>query len=226
MTMEKEKLEEIIANHGRWLQGDGGKRANLAAADLYGADLEGVNLRRANLRSANLRRASLRRACLCEADLEGADLEKANLCGANLRGANLERTDLEGANLEGANLEGANLYRADLRGASLCRASLEGANLPTGMYQVVGAGSCNRCTTYDAINDQIVCGCWDDKKGNHLDSFTLRVESIYGPNGEKPNSVHYTEYMAAIDFFRAMKQLKENQDRQRNEGFRQKGAIL
>ena len=196
--MEQEKLNEIIENHVKWLQGDGGKRANLAAADLYGADLEGVNLRRANLRSANLRRASLRRVCLCGADLEGADLEKANLKGANLCEADLEITNLEGANLEGA----------DLRGASLCRASLEGANLPTDMYQVVGAGSCNRCTTYDATNNQVICGCWSDGAGNKLNSFARRIEEIYGTKGKTPTPKYYTEYMSVINFFRAMKELK------------------
>ena len=34
MTMEKEKLDEIIANHGRWLQYDGRKRADLSGANL------------------------------------------------------------------------------------------------------------------------------------------------------------------------------------------------
>ena len=29
MTIEQEKLEEIVANHGRWLRDEGGKRANL-----------------------------------------------------------------------------------------------------------------------------------------------------------------------------------------------------
>ena len=206
--MEQEKLNEIIENHVKWLQGDGGKRANLAAADLYGADLEGVNLRRANLCSANLRRASLRRACLCGADLEGADLEKANLKGANLCEADLEITNLEGANLEGADLRGANLEGADLRGASLCRASLEGANLPTDMYQVVGAGSCNRCTTYDATNNQVICGCWSDGAGNKLNSFARRIEEIYGTKGKTPTPKYYTEYMSVINFFRAMKELK------------------
>ena len=207
--MKQEELNKIIANHIKWLKGDGGKRANLAAADLYGADLEGVDLRRANLRSANLRRASLRRACLYGADLEGADLEGANLEGADLEKSNLREADLEGADLCMADLEKSNLREADLEGANLCMADLKGVELPIGVYQIVGAGSCNRYTTYDVINDQIVCGCWDDKKGNHLDSFTLRVESIYSPNGERPNSVYYAEYMAAITFFTAMKELNK-----------------
>ena len=121
----------------------------------------------------------------------------------------LRDVNLRGADLRGADLRGAKLFGADLRGANLGSADLRGALLPSGVYQIVGPGSRNRCTTYDTINDQIVCGCWDDKKGNHLDSFTLRVESIYGLNGEKPNSVYYTEYMAAINFFKAMKELNK-----------------
>ena len=196
--MEKEKLDEILASHGRWLQDEGGKRAYLRGADLRGANLYNANLRKTDLHGANLH----------SADLYGADLY-----GANLRGANLRHVDLYSANLRRADLYGASLCKADLRGANLeganlVRADLWGADLPTGMYQVVGAGSCNRCTTYDTINDQIVCGCWDDGKGNHLDSFIDRIESIYGSNGEKPDSVHYAEYMSAINFFRAMKELK------------------
>ena len=168
MTMEKEKLDEIIENHGRWLRDEGGKRA----------DLSGANLCRADLREADLRGA----------DLYGADLCRANLCEADLRGANLRHTNLCHANLRGADLEGA--------------------NLPVGMYQIVGPGSYNRCATYDVINDQIVCGCWNDGKGNHLDSFIKRIEEVYGIKGEESKSVYYIEYMTAIDFFRAMKELK------------------
>ncbi|MDD6598358.1 pentapeptide repeat-containing protein [Anaerovibrio sp.] len=177
--MEQEKLNEIIADHNKWLKNEGGKRANLAGADLYGVDLRGAKLDRTNLRWANLRRAGLE--------------------GVNLRGADLEGADLYGANLEGAKLEGVNL----------CMADLEGAELPIGVYQIVGPGSCNRCTTYDVINDQIVCGCWNDGKGNHLDSFIKRIEEVYGPKGENPDSIHYAEYMSAVAFFRAMKDLNK-----------------
>lgn len=93
---------------------------------------------------------------------------------------------------------------ADLRGADL-----EGVELPIGVYQIVGAGSRNRCTTYDVINDQIVCGCWNDGKGNHLDSFIKRIEVVYGINGESPNQTYYAEYMSAINFFGAMKELNK-----------------
>ena len=134
MKMEKEKLDEIVANHGRWLQYDGGKRA----------------------------------------DLSYADLREAFLCGASLRDP----------------------------------------NLPVGVYQIVGPGSRNRCTTYDTINNQIICGCWDDGKGNHLDSFIKRIEEVYGPYEEGYHPIYYTEYMAAVNFFKAMKELKENHDKQ------------
>ena len=103
----------------------------------------------------------------------------------------------------------ADLSDADLREAFLCGTSLREPNLPVGVYQIVGPGSRNRCTTYNSSNDRVTCGCWDDKKGNHLDSFIARFESIYSSNGKNPNSVYYAEYMAAINFFRAIKELNK-----------------
>ena len=132
--MRQEKLNEIIAEHAKWLEGPGGKRADLKRANLFGADL----------------------------------------------------------------------HEADLRYANLHLANLEGAKLPTGIYQIVGAGSSNRCTTYDGINGRVICGCWDDEKGNHLDSFARRIEEIYGTNGEKANPMFYIEYMSAVEFFKTM----------------------
>lgn len=88
-------------------------------------------------------------------------------------------------------------------------AYLRGADLPNGMYQIVGCGSYNRCTTYDSINDRVICGCWDDCDGNHLESFKQRIENIYGDKGETPNAACYTEYMAAINFFEMVKRLRK-----------------
>ena len=193
------ELNEIIANHGRWLQGEGGKRADLIGANLIFVDLEGVDLHEANMRYASLYGADLHRAYLEGVDLEGADLHSADMEESVLYNANLCKANMRNVVLRGADLRGANLHGADL----------QGAKLPLGMYQVVGAGSCNRYTTYDAVNNQVICGCWDDKKGNYLDSFIDRVESIYGPNGEKPNSVYYAEYMSAITFFKAMRELNK-----------------
>ena len=177
--MEKEKLDEILENHVKWLQNDGGERADLKKADLRGADL---------------RRARLAKASLYEADLRGADLRGADLSETNLFGVNLV-----GTYLREANLRGANLFGADLRGA----------NLPTGIYQIVGVGSYYRCTTYDSINDRVICGCWNDNAGNHLDSFARRIEQIYGTEGEDPDLEYYTEYMSVVNFFKAMKELRK-----------------
>ena len=194
MEMKKEELDEILENHVKWLNEEGGKRADLRGADLVRADLETADLREADLRGANLVRADLETADLSEADLRGADLR-----GANLRDACLRDVNLRGADLCGADLRGANLGSADLRGALL----------PSGVYQIVGAGSHNRCTTYDGINNLVICGCWNDGAGNHLDSFVKRIEEIYGAEGEEPNLEYHKEYMAAIAFFKAMKELRE-----------------
>ena len=61
------EIAKILAEHKKWLTGDGGSRANLS-----GADLSGANLSRADLSGASL---------------SGANLSRANLYGANLYGA-------------------------------------------------------------------------------------------------------------------------------------------
>ena len=97
-------LKKILEEHLLWLNGKGGRRANLRGADLRGANLRGADLRGADLRGANL----------CDANLRGADLRGANLCDANLCDADLRGADLRGANLRGADLCNANLSRASM----------------------------------------------------------------------------------------------------------------
>ena len=68
-------IKEILRQHQLWLNGEGGKRANLQRADLQEADLQWADLRRADLRRADLRRADLQWADLQEADLRWANLD-------------------------------------------------------------------------------------------------------------------------------------------------------
>lgn len=70
-------IKKILSEHSKWINGDGGERANLRGADLRGADLSGANLRGADLSGANLSGADLRWADLCGANLSGADLSEA-----------------------------------------------------------------------------------------------------------------------------------------------------
>ncbi len=102
--MEQTELNKMLEQHQLFLDGKGGKRA----------DLEGANLYRANLKDANLTGANLK-----DANLTGANLKDANLTGANLTGANLICADLRGADLRGADLRGAYLRGAYLQGADL-----------------------------------------------------------------------------------------------------------
>ena len=112
--MTKNKLNKILDDHKKWLEAEGGTRANLIRADLRGADLSGASLRGADLSDADLRDADL-----SGAGLSGADLRRADLRGADLRRADLSGADLSGAGLRGAGLRGADLSGADLRGADL-----------------------------------------------------------------------------------------------------------
>ena len=189
MKISAEKLQEIIKSHGRWLRNEeGGERANLSDADLSGADLSDAYLSGADLRGADLRGANLRSAYLRSANLRGADLRGADLRGANLRGAYLSGADLSDAYLRGANLRGADLDKT--------------------YYQVVRIGSRRGTTTYCVDDDNVLCGCWNNYKGGTLEEFKTRVESVYGREDNNPNEQYYDEYMAAITFFAAMKEMK------------------
>jgi hypothetical protein len=98
----------------------------------------------------------------------------------------------------GANLSGANLRSAYLRDADLDKT----------YYQVVRIGSRRGTTTYCVDDDNVLCGCWNNYKGGTLEEFKTRVESVYGREGNNPNEQYYDEYMAAITFFAAMKEMK------------------
>jgi len=93
--MNANDLKSILEQHRLWVEGNGGKRANLQGADLQGADLQSADLRAADLQGANLQKANLQKANLRAANLQGADLQNANLQGADLQGA-----DLRGAHLD------------------------------------------------------------------------------------------------------------------------------
>ena len=112
--------------------------------------------------------------------------------------------DLRYADLSGANLSGADLSRADLRCAYLHYAYLSGAITDKHYYQVTCIGSRNATTTYCIEDDLVYCGCWNNYKGGSLDKFLERVETVYGNTGETPNRQYYSEYMAAIAFFKAV----------------------
>ena len=206
--MEQEKLNKIISAHKEWLETDGknGMRAHFHGADISGADLHGEDLSGADLSGADLHGADLSGANLSAAYLYGAKLYGANLGGANLNGACLRGADLRWANLSAAYLRGADLSGARITGATIENANLRGAIMPEGIYTAGGAGSEQRYTYYDAINDRIICGCWNDDAGNHLDSFKKRIEDIYGPDGKRSNPAHYKAYRAAIQYFEACRE--------------------
>ena len=127
--MSKDELKIVLEQHESWIEGIGGKRADLQGVDMRWADLRWANLRWANLQSADLQGADLQGADLQGADLQSADLQGADLRWADMQGADLQGADLQGANLQGADLQGANLQGANLQGADLQGADLQGADL-------------------------------------------------------------------------------------------------
>jgi len=176
--MNKTELAKILKEHEKWLNGDGGIRANLRWANLGGANLRWANLGGANLRWANL----------SGADLSRANLSRADLGGANLSGANLSRADLGGADLSWADLSWADLSRADLSRADLSWANLSGANLSRANLGDTIYGGINwllllgivpingKCRAYKIINEK---GEGIYRGGiNYLESDKFSVEEV------------------------------------------------
>jgi hypothetical protein len=79
LKMQKERLQEILESHKKWLRGKDGKRADLRCVDLRGADLRWADLKWVDLRWADLRGARLKDANLKDADLRCVDLRGADL---------------------------------------------------------------------------------------------------------------------------------------------------
>jgi len=186
--MTPDELKTVLAEHGKWLRGDGGKQADLRRAYLHGADLSG-----ANLRGANLIEAYLSGADLIEANLIGANLSGANLSGANLSGA-----DLRGANLSGANLSGADLRGADLSGAYLSRADLSRATLNWDSHDLLA--EILRQAAGDDIAKRKLAGlvlvgrdwCWDDflALDDPLRDWALDTLAVYAtPDDDAPDEI-------------------------------------
>jgi len=103
--MTHEEIAAILADHGCWLRGEGGKRADLSGADLTRADLTDARLSGADLTRADLTRAVLTGARLTRADLTDADLTRADLTRADLTDARLTRADLTDAVLHGTTIK-------------------------------------------------------------------------------------------------------------------------
>lgn len=109
-NINREELNKILKEHELWLEGEGGK-----CADLSNTDLSNINLSNANLKYANLRFTDLSGADLSGADLRCAKLINADLRFTDLSSANLRFTDLSNADLRFTDLSGANLSDADLK---------------------------------------------------------------------------------------------------------------
>lgn len=198
-NMKKSTIREILINHQIWLSSDGydGKRADFSHEDLHGADFSGLDLSNADFTEANLSNAEF-----IGTRLNITNFNKADLSGANFYKADLSSADLSDANLCGTDFGGSDLRLAKLCGAKISNVNLRGAFLPDGIYMVAGLGSRDGgCVYYDSNNDFVKCGYWDDGNGNHLGSFKKSVEDVYGPNGERPNSMSYKAYQSAINYF-------------------------
>jgi hypothetical protein len=141
--MTQAELDTIIAAHKLWLEGVGGKRANLQHADLANLNMTRVDLSRANMDWAHMSGAdmswvNLSGAALFEADFSCTAISRANLYAADLINANLSDAFVVGANCAEANMQSVNFVGADLWGVNFFNANLNNTcldpnNKPNGL---------------------------------------------------------------------------------------------
>jgi hypothetical protein len=60
--MTKGEIAAVLAEHARWLRGEGGERADMRGADMQGADIQGADIQGANMQGADMRGANMRGA--------------------------------------------------------------------------------------------------------------------------------------------------------------------
>lgn len=123
----------------------------------------------------------------------------------------VDKSTGERADLRGADLRCADLRDADLRCADLRYADLRGAILPMTILQVGPMGSRKDYVVYNASNDNIRCGCWNDYKGGTLEEFEARVEEVY-PSEKKDTLKFRNEYLAVIGYFKTVRETHRKED--------------
>ena len=101
--------------------------------------------------------------------------------------------------------ERADLYGADLR----C------ADLPAIILQVGPIGSRKDYIVYNASDDNIRCGCWNDYMGGTLEEFEARVEEVYPSEkkGTKKGTLKFrNEYLAVIGYFKTVRETHRKEE--------------
>ena len=83
-TYTKDELGKILADHKLYLDGNGGKRANLSGSNLSHSDLSHSNLSDSDLCSSNLRGIDLSHSNMSGSDMRDSDLRNSNLRGTGL----------------------------------------------------------------------------------------------------------------------------------------------
>jgi uncharacterized protein YjbI with pentapeptide repeats len=146
LALTQAEFDELLSDHQRWNDREGGRQLDLTGRSLTGlrlagrrmdgavlneADLTGQDLSRTELIGANLRHAKLADADLYKANLTGADLSGADLTGARLLRADLTEAVLNGATLDRTDLTKTYFFRTDLRGAKLRDARLDRVGFDT-----------------------------------------------------------------------------------------------
>jgi uncharacterized protein YjbI with pentapeptide repeats len=119
--ISKERLEQILDDHEKWLSSDGKEGRN--------AELMGYDLRKANFFGRNLRKIFIQSSDLTNQNFTDLNLRESLFLKVNLSGANFYNSDLTGAIFQLSDLSNAVLWRAKVTDANLTDVNLRNSKL-------------------------------------------------------------------------------------------------
>lgn len=180
-------LQKVLDEHEKWLNGDGGSRADFRGACLDGANLDGAMLDHALFDGASLEGALMRGASLYSAHMMYANLMGADMTGAYMRLAVLAMASLDDAIMTGVNLEEASLTGAMMTGTHLDNATLTYANLKAAYITV----SIMDGAVLDYASLEHASLCCTRLDGASLKDSTITGTSFYGVDLDKAINVPF-----------------------------------
>jgi len=129
--VNQEELDEIIRNHGIWLNTNGnrGKRAILKQCNFDNLKFHNVDLSYADISDSTFCLANISQSDFSGAILEDSFFSNVNIIGSYFCGSNLIKTKFQGAHISSTNFDKCNLLKARLEEANFINCSLDNANL-------------------------------------------------------------------------------------------------
>ena len=227
------QIKEALELHKKWLEKKPkGIRADFSECDFTNKNLENADLTKTILsgcifKNTNLKKAKLdyAQADLCsffDTKMENCSFKHTKLhiskfknceaAGSNFSCSELPTCEFISTNLQDCSFKKASTHQTRFENCDLTNAKLEDANpvtalfkdsvLPEGFYSV----NSGKEIVYDAKNDHIYTGTYNNYKGNKLEDYEKDVKKHYETFSEDFQNIEaYQREKAMIELFKEIR---------------------